>query len=77
MVFYNIDAKSKDANKSRLKENMIRDRPGGIGLTRGFSQESISITVGEQIAVEQLIEKRIMMRLCRHDHVYKHHVRNN
>ena len=76
MVFYNIDAKSKDANKSRLEANMIRDRPGAIGFTRGFSQDSISITVGEQITVEQLIEKRIVMRLSRHDHVYRHHVHN-
>ena len=76
MVFYNIDAKSKDANKSRLEANMIRDRPGAIGFTRGFSQDSISITVGEQITVEQLIEKRIIMRLSRHDHVYRHHVRD-
>ena len=29
LVFYKIDAKSKDANKDRLKANMIRDRPGG------------------------------------------------
>ena len=76
MVFCNIDAKSKDANKSRLKANMIRDRPGAIGFTRGFSQDSISITVGEQITVEQLIEKRKVMRLSRHDHVYRHHVHN-
>ena len=74
MVFYNIDAKSKDANKSRLKANMIKIDPGAIGFTRGFSQDSISITVGEQITVEQLIEKRIIMRLSRHDHVYRHHV---
>ena len=76
MVFYNIDAKTKDANKSRLEANMIRDRPGAIGFTRGFSQGSISITVGEQITVEQLIEKRIIMRLSWHDHVYRHHVRD-
>ena len=76
MVFYNIDAKSKDANKSRLEANMIRDTPGAIGFTSGFSQDSISITVGEQITVEQLIEKRIIMRLSRHDHVYRHHVHN-
>ena len=31
-------------------------------------------TVGEQITVEQLIEKRIIMRLSRHDDVYRHHV---
>ena len=50
--------------------------PGGIGFTSGFSQDSISITVGEQITVEQLIEKRIIMRISRHDHVYRHHVRD-
>ena len=76
MVFYNIDAKSKDANKSRLEVYMIRDRPGAIGFTSGFSQDSISITVGEQITVEQLIEKRIIMRLSWPDHLYRHHVRN-
>ena len=76
MVFYDIDAKSKDANKGRLKANMIRDGPGAIGFTRGFSRDSISITAGEQITVEQLIEKRIIMRLSRHDHVYRHHVRD-
>ena len=55
---------------------MIKDRPGAIGFTSGFPQDSISITVGEQITVEQLIEKRIVMRLSRHDHVYTHHVHN-
>ena len=53
---------------------MIKDRPEGHRFTSGFSQDSISITVGEQITVEQLIEKRIIMRLSRHDHVYRHHV---
>jgi len=74
LVFYNIDAKGKDANKSRLKAYMIKDRPGAIGFTSGFSQDSISITVGDQITVDQLIERRIIMRLYRHDHVYRHHV---
>ena len=55
--------KSKDANKSRFKANMIRDRPGGHSFTSGFSQDSISITVGEQITAEQLIEKRIVMKI--------------
>ena len=55
---------------------MIRDRLGAIGFTSGFSQDSISITVGEQITVEQLIEKRIIMRLSRHDHVHRHHVQD-
>ena len=56
-------------NKSRLKAYMIKDRPGGHRFTSGFSQDSISITVGEQIIVEQLIEKCIIMRIYRHDHV--------
>ena len=34
------------------------------------------ITVGEQITVEQLIEKRIVMRISRQDHVYMNHVRD-
>ena len=55
---------------------MMENRPGAIGFTSGFSHDSISITVGEQITVEQLIEKCIVMRISRHDHVYKHHVRN-
>ena len=56
---------------------MIKIDPGAIGFTSGFSQDSISITVGEQITVEQLIEKCIVMRISGHDHVYRHHVRNN
>ena len=55
---------------------MIKIDPGAICFTSGFSQNSISITVGEQITVEQLIEKRIVMRLSRHDHGYRHHVRD-
>ena len=55
---------------------MMKIDPGAIGFTSGFSQDSISITVGEQITVEQLIEKRKIMRLSRHDHVYRHHVRD-
>ena len=55
---------------------MMENRPGAIGFTSGFSQDSISIMVGEQITVEQLIKKRIIMRLSRHDHVYRHHVRD-
>ena len=55
--------------------NMMKIDPGAIGFTRGFSQDSISITVGEQITVEQLIEKHIVMRLSRHDHKHRHHVR--
>ena len=55
---------------------MMRIDPGAIDFTSGFSQDSISITVGEQITVEQLIEKCTVMRISRHDHVYRHHARN-
>ena len=55
---------------------MMRIDPGAIGFTSGFSQEHKYSTVGEQITIEQLIEKRIITRLSRHDHVYRHHVRN-
>ena len=55
---------------------MMRIDPGAIGFTSGFSQDSISIMVGEQITVEKLIEKRIIMRLSRYDHVYRHHVQD-
>ena len=34
------------------------------------------IMVGEQITAEQLIEKRIVMRISRHDHEHRHHVRD-
>ena len=55
---------------------MMENRSGAIGFTSGFSQDSISIMVGEQITVEQLIEKCIVMNIYRHDHVYRHHVRD-
>ena len=55
---------------------MMENRLGAIGFTSGFSQDSISITVGEQITVKQLIEKQIIMRLSRYDYVYRHHVRD-
>ena len=76
MVFYNIDAKSKDANKSRLKAYMIKIDPGAIGFTSGFSREHKYSMVGEQITVEQLTELSIVMRISRYDHVYRHHVRD-
>ena len=44
---------------------MMENRPGAIAFTSGFSQDSISITVGEQITVEQLIEKRIVMMISK------------
>ena len=55
---------------------MMENRPEAIGFTSGFSQDSIIIMAGEQITVEQLIEKCIIMRISRHDHVYRHHVRD-
>ena len=54
---------------------MMENRPGGIGFTRGFSLER-ELTVGEQITAKQLLEKRIIITLSRHDHVYRHHVHN-
>ena len=47
---------------------------GAIGFTSGLSQDSISITVGEQITIKQLIELSTVMRISRYDHVYRHHV---
>ena len=51
--------------KIKAKEiNMMKIDPGAIGFTSGFSQDNISI------------EKCIVMRISRHDHVYRHHVRD-
>ena len=55
---------------------MIEIDPGAIGFTCGFSREHNYSTVGEQITVEQLTELSIVMRISRHDHVYRHHVRD-
>ena len=55
---------------------MTKIDPGAIGFTSGFSQNSISIAMGKQITVEQLIELSIVMRISRYDHVYRHHVRD-
>ena len=46
---------------------MIKIDPGAIGFTSGFSREHKYSTVGEQITVEQLIEKCIVMGISRHD----------
>ena len=59
-----------------MEIDMMRIDPGAIGFTSGFSQEHKYSTVDEQITIEQLIEKRIIMRLSRYDHVYRHHVRD-
>ena len=40
------------------------------------SLKIVNSMVGEKITVEQLIEKQIIMRISRHDHVYRHHVRD-
>ena len=55
---------------------MMRIDPGGICFTSGFSQEHKYSMVGEQITVEQLTELSIVMRISRHDHVYRHHFRD-
>ena len=44
---------------------MMRIDPGAIGFTSGFSQEHKYSMVGEQITVEQLIEKRIVMTISK------------
>ena len=44
---------------------IMENRPGAIGFTSGFSQDSISITVGEQITIEHLIELQIIMTISR------------
>ena len=59
-----------------MEIDMMRIDPGDIGFTSGFSQDSIINMVGEQITVEQLKEKRIIMMLSRYDHVYRHHVQD-
>ena len=64
-------------NKIKVMEiDMMRIDPGAIGFTSGFSQEYKYSTVGEQITVEQLTELSIVIRISRHDHVYRHHVRD-
>ena len=75
MIKMQSKIKAKEITKY-WKINMMKIDPGAIGFTSGFSQDSISITVGEQITIEQLIEKCIIMRISRHDHVYRHHVRD-
>ena len=47
------------------KINMMKIDPGAIGFTSGFSQEYRYFTVGEQITVEQLIEKRKVMTISK------------
>ena len=83
MVFLIDRCKVKSKRQSKTKQvnkvmeiDMMRIDPGAIGFTSGFSQEHKYSTVGEQITVEQLIEKRIIMRLSRYDHVYRHHIQN-
>ena len=66
---------SRKQSKIKVTEiDVMRIDPGGIGFTSGFSQEHKYSTVSEQITVEQLTELSIVMRISRHDHVYRHHV---
>ena len=63
--------------KSRSQRQIYeKEDPGAVGFTSGFSQEHKYSTVGEQITIEQLTELSIIMRISRHDHVYRHHVRD-
>ena len=74
-----MKSKRQSKNKASIKVmeiDMMRIDPGTIGFTSGFSQEHKYCTVGGQIIVEQLIELSIIMRISRHDHVYRHHVCN-
>ena len=55
---------------------MMRKDLGAIGFTSGFSQEQKFSTVGEQITVEQLIEKHKVMTISKAMVMkYRHHVR--
>ena len=77
MVFSVKRCKVKKQNKIKVMEiDMMRMDPGAIGFPSGFSQEHKNSMVGEQITVEQLTELSIVMRISRHDHVYRHHVQN-
>ena len=55
---------------------MMRIDPGAIGFTSGFCQEHKYSMVGEQITVEQITVGEQIMRISRHDHVYRQHVRD-
>ena len=60
----------------RSENIMIKIDPGAIVFTRGFSLKR-KHTVGKQITVEQLIEKRKVMTISKgNDHEYRHHVRD-
>ena len=71
-----MKSKSKRQSKIKVMEiDMMRIDPGAIGFTSGFSREHKFSMVGEQITVEQLTKLSIVMKISRHDHVYRHHVR--
>ena len=55
---------------------MMENRPEAIGFTSGFSREHKYSMMGEQVTVLQLTELSIVMRISRHDHIYRHHVRD-
>ena len=67
--------KTRQVNKV-IEIDMMRIDPGAIGFTSGFSREHKYSTVGERITVEQVAELRIVMRISRYDHIYRHHVRD-
>ena len=75
MIKMQSKIKAKEITKY-WKTNMMKIDPWSIGFTSGFSQEHKYSTVGERITVEQLTELSIVMRIYRHDHVYRHHVRD-
>ena len=78
-LVYRCNVKSKRQSKNKasnkvMEIDMMRIDPGAIGFNSGFSQEKKYSMVGGQITVEQLIELSIVMRISRHDHVYRHHI---
>ena len=52
-IFYDINWKQRMQSKIDWKLIWWKIDPRAIGFTSGFSQDSISITVGEQTTVEQ------------------------
>ena len=61
-----VKGKVKKQSKIKVMEiDMMRIDPGAIGFTSGFSREHKYSTVGEQITVEQLIEKCKVMTISK------------
>ena len=60
-----------------MEIDMMRIDPWAIGFTSGFSQEHKYSTVGEQITVEQLLEKNNLMTISKALIIkYRHHDRD-